>query len=107
MRKRYRWNPETQRQELIAQSEGYRSGLIIMPDIPDFVSPVDGRIVHGRKGLREHNKELEVTNAADFTETWKKAAQERARFFQGDKSYDRASRIEALKEAYEKHTRRT
>jgi hypothetical protein len=105
MRTRYRWNPETQRQEPIAQTEGYSSGLIIMPDIPDFVSPVDGRVVHGRKGLRDHNKELNVTNADDYKEEWKAKAAERARFYSGDKSYDRKDRVEALKHAFEKHRR--
>ena len=79
---------------------------IIMPDIPDFVSPVDGRVVHGRRGLREHNKELGVTNTSDYTNEWKEAGTKRARFFQGDSSYDRADRIEALKHAVDKHTRR-
>lgn len=105
MRTRYRWNPETQRQEIIAQTEGASYGLTIMPDIPDFVSPVDGRIVHGRKGLREHNKELGVTNSADFTNEWKDKAKERERFFSGDSGYDRQSRVEALKEAFNKSRR--
>lgn len=106
MRKRYRWNPDTQRQELIAESEGHSFGLMIMPDIPDFVSPVDGRVVHGRRGLREHNKELGVTNVEDYTNEWKEKAKERARFFSGDPTYDRKERLRAVIDAVDKHTRR-
>lgn len=106
MRRRYRWNPDTCRQELIAETEGRSYGITIMPDIPDFVSPVDGRVVHGRRGLREHNKELGVTNTSDYTNEWKEKAKERERFFSGDPSYDRAARIEAIKEAVDQHTRR-
>ena len=29
-------------------------GVFIAPDLPDFVSPIDGTIVRGRAGLREH-----------------------------------------------------
>lgn len=106
MRRRYRWNPDTCQQELIAETEGVSFGLLIMPDIPDFVSPVDGRVVNGRRGLREHNKDLGVTNVADYTNEWKQAAAERAKFFSGDPSYDRPARIEALKEAFEQHRRK-
>lgn len=77
-------------------------GTLIMPDIPDFVSPIDGRVIHGRRGLREHNKEHNVTNMADFTETWKKAAEDRAKFFSGDPTYDSKRRIEHIKRAWEK-----
>jgi hypothetical protein len=30
------------------------SGVAILPDLPDFVSPVDGKRYSGRAGLREH-----------------------------------------------------
>lgn len=76
-----------------------------MKDIEPFRSPVDGSVIIGRKSLREHNKRNGVTNAADFTETWKSAAKERERIFNGDKSFDRKERIEALKHAFEKHRR--
>jgi len=55
----------------------------IMPDIPDFVSTVDGSIVHGRRGLREHNLRHGTTNIADYTETWKKNLERRAAFAEG------------------------
>jgi len=37
-----------------------------IPDIPDFVSPVDGSIVKGRAGLREHNIRNNVVNTLDL-----------------------------------------
>lgn len=81
------------------------SGLIIMPDIADFVSPVDGTIVHGRKSLREHNKRNNVTNAADYTEEWKQKAKERAKLFTPGSGYDRERRIQHIVRAYEQHSR--
>jgi len=78
------------------------SGLIIMPDIPDFVSPVDGSIVHGRRSLREHNKRNNVTNAADYTNEWKEKAKERAKAFTPGAGYDSKRRIMHLREAYDK-----
>lgn len=104
-RRRYRWNPDTCQQELIAETESKTYGLTIMADIPDFVSPVDGRVVHGRRGLREHNRELDVTNTADYTNEWAEKARERERFYSGDPAIGRAERIEAIKEAFEKHRR--
>jgi hypothetical protein len=76
-----------------------------MPDIPDFVSPVDGSIVHGRKSLREHNKRNNVTNAADYTNEWKKKAAERAKLFIPGSGYDRERRVQHLVRAYEQHSR--
>jgi hypothetical protein len=55
--------------------------------------------------LRDHNKELGVTNAEDFKNEWQEKAKERARFFSGDASFGRRERIEALKQAFEKHRR--
>lgn len=72
-----------------------------MPDLPDFVSPIDGKVVHGRRGLREHNKFHKVTNPADYTEQWAKQRQERDRFYTGDKTYD-TRRKEHIIRAYDK-----
>jgi hypothetical protein len=77
-----------------------------MPDIEPFKSPVDGTIVSGRRSLREHNLRNNVTNAADFKETWEQARKDRESFYSGDTKFDRKERIEALKYAYEKHRRR-
>lgn len=76
-----------------------------MGDIEPFVSPVDGSLITGRAALREHNKKHEVTNVADYKETWAKAEQERAKFYSGSGGYDRERRIESIKRAYERHRR--
>lgn len=70
----------------------------IMPDIADFVSTVDGSVIHGRRSLREHNKRHSVTNASDFTETWKKDEKRRVERLAGQ-DHDR-SRTEAVARAY-------
>jgi hypothetical protein len=49
---------------------GMDSGLggfpAVMGDIPDFVSPIDGCVVRGRAGLREHCKKHHVVPTADL-----------------------------------------
>lgn len=79
-----------------------RSGSFknIMGDIPDFVSPVDGTVVHGRASLREHNLRNGVTNIADFRGEWKKAEQKRAEFLAG--KADREGIRKAITQALEK-----
>lgn len=42
------------------------SGPSILPDLPDFVSPVDGKVYQGRAGLREHNLRNNVIPTADL-----------------------------------------
>lgn len=54
-----------------------------MPDLPDFVSPVDKKVVNGRKGLREHDKRHGTTNIADYKETWQRTLERRAAFAEG------------------------
>lgn len=78
----------------------HESRLMIMPDIAPFVSTVDGKLVTGRAALREHNKRHNVTNVADFKNTWKAQAAERAKVFQG--THDRQERAEAVARAFEK-----
>ena len=79
-------------------------GLMIMPDLPDFVSPIDGTIVKGRKGYREHCREHNVTGASDFTNEWKENAKRRKNLTKSKE--EKARRIEAIKEALEVHSRR-
>lgn len=38
----------------------------VLGDLPDFVSPIDGTVVHGRKGLREHCAKHNVVPTADL-----------------------------------------
>lgn len=69
----------------------------IMPDLPDFVSPVDGRVVHGRAGLREHDKRNGTTNIADYKGVWEKGQQRRADLFQGKGP----SQVETIRRAFD------
>lgn len=38
----------------------------ILGDVPDFVSPIDGTVVSGRAGLREHCRRHDVVPTADL-----------------------------------------
>lgn len=42
------------------------AGFTVMGDLPDFVSPVDGKLYHGRAGLREHNERNSVVPVEDL-----------------------------------------
>lgn len=76
-----------------------------MPDLEPFVSPIDGKVVSGRAALRQHDKQHNVTNVADFKDTWAKAAEQRARLFTPGSKYDRERRIERIKAAIDKNRR--
>lgn len=45
---------------------GSRRTATVMGDLPDFVSPIDGTVVSGRAGLREHCKKHDVVPTADL-----------------------------------------
>jgi hypothetical protein len=47
------------------QQEG-RGYATVLPDLPDFVSPIDGRSYSGRAGMREHNVRHNVVPTADL-----------------------------------------
>ena len=83
-----------------------RGGGVIMPDLAPFVSPVDGKVISGRKAMRDHFKQHGVTNTADYTDEWARKKKEREQFYTPGGGYDRERRIEALKYAYDKHSRR-
>jgi hypothetical protein len=42
------------------------TGLMVMGDLPDFRSPIDGTVVSGRAGMREHCKRHDVVPSADL-----------------------------------------
>ena len=46
--------------------EESRRGPTVMGDLPDFVSPIDGTVVSGRAGLREHCRKHDVVPTADL-----------------------------------------
>jgi hypothetical protein len=41
-------------------------GATILPDLPDFVSPIDGKLYSGRAGLRDHCARHDVVPTADL-----------------------------------------
>ena len=43
-----------------------RNGVVILPDLPDFQSPIDGKMYSGRAGLREHCARHNVVPTADL-----------------------------------------
>lgn len=43
-----------------------RRGPMISRDLPDFVSPIDGSVVSGRRGLREHCRRHDVVPTAEL-----------------------------------------
>lgn len=46
---------EDQRNEFYLKHYGSRADApMVMPDLPEFVSPIDGRTYSGRAGMREH-----------------------------------------------------
>lgn len=95
MRKTFVYDPVSK--EMVEKTFQYREhGVMVMPDIADFVSPIDGKVVHGRKSLREHNLQHNVTNAADFKDTWKRQEKERAAAFTPGSGYDRERRRENI-----------
>lgn len=97
LNKRYVYNQTTGEMERVEEITRER-GILTVGDLPDFVSPVDGTIVHGRAGLREHDKRNGTTNIADYTETWKKNLEKRAAFAEGRLSDPR--RIETIVRAF-------
>ena len=38
------------------------NGVMFVPDLPEFRSPIDGKTYSGRAGLREHNRIHNVVN---------------------------------------------
>lgn len=40
--------------------------VTILPDLPDFVSPIDGKTYSGRAGMREHCAKHDVVPTADL-----------------------------------------
>lgn len=41
-------------------------GVVFLPDMPDFVSPIDGKLYSGRAGMREHCARHDVVPNADL-----------------------------------------
>jgi len=72
-------------------------GTLIFGDLPDVVSPIDGTVIRGRRGFREHFKRHNVTFAEDFKEEWKKPRENPVH-----SKDQKQKRIEAIKAALER-----
>lgn len=81
----------------------HRAGYYIQPDIEPFVSPVDGRVITGRRALEAHNKRHNVTNVADFSDEWRETT--RQRNAERAARVAREQRIDVLRYAFDKHRR--
>jgi len=61
---------EFRNDELVSATPDYYGGdvhsLFIAPDLPDVVSPIDGSIIRGRAGLREHCRRHDVVPTEDL-----------------------------------------
>lgn len=69
-----------------------RRGPAVMGDLPDFISPIDGSVVHGRAGMRDHCARHNVVPTSDLKGLpFKQAVQ--------DYVPDRASIRESIKRA--------
>lgn len=51
--------------DVIPEQEG-RPSHNVMPDLPDFVSPIDGKVYSGRAGMRDHCARHDVVPTADL-----------------------------------------
>src|SRR5262245_2305215 len=66
---RRRWIQDPRTLELVPAEEYHPpviNGPYIVPDIPDFVSVIDGSIVRGRAGVREHCLKHDVVPTAEL-----------------------------------------
>ena len=75
-------------------------GVMIMADLPDVLSPVTGKVIHGRSGMRNHNKDNNVTFTEDFREQWAQQAKDRAAVFEGKS--DKNGRRRAIAETIDR-----
>lgn len=65
----------------------------------DGMRTIDGVDISSRSKHREYMRRTGLTSSSDYTETWKKQADERARFQKGD-FVDKELRTEIAKEVY-------
>lgn len=82
-----RWIQDPKTLKLVPASEYHpeeKVQVFVRGDHPDFVSPVDGTVVGGRRSLREHNKRNGVVNLDEFgSGHFERAATKRAAYYEG------------------------
>ena len=72
---------------------------MVMPDLPEFVT-TDGTVIRGRVQYNNYCKRNNLTNPADFKETWAKAEADRAKVFTPGSGRDSEHRRRILAENY-------
>jgi hypothetical protein len=98
VKERYVWCPE--RRELVEVPVSYTQaapGVIVMPDTPDYVSPVTGLVVHGRRGRRE---DLKRTGSRPY-EGREQEVKHAKRVAAEQESRADARRIESIREVFQ------
>lgn len=101
-RRTYRYDPVTKEMYEVGATPRIPSGIFE----DNFISPIDGSIITNQRKLHDHNQRNGVMQiTSDVESEWNRAAKKREDFFTQQRS-QRADRIEALKHAYDVHTRR-
>jgi hypothetical protein len=64
------WVYDKELGKLVPKDEFYQniqtSGIMVIPDLPSFVSPIDRKIYSGRAGMREHCKIHDVVPTSEL-----------------------------------------
>lgn len=60
------WDKDEPIPEEVKSRLGARPHTGVMPDLPDFVSPIDGKTYSGRAGMRDHCARHDVVPTADL-----------------------------------------
>ena len=84
-----RWRQDKKTGEMIPIDVGAakRDSMVVRGDIPDFISPIDGTIVSGRRQYRDHCRKHGVVAAQEFTpEFYRRKAKEREGNYTGQHS---------------------
>ena len=88
----------------LARPQPGPSGLMIIPDIQPFQSPITGEEITSRNKLNAHMKQHEVTRREDYSpQYYEKAAAERQQRLLCQTPEDRRDRIETIKHVLEKY----
>lgn len=83
-------------------------GVLISGDMEAFKAP-DGTIISGRAAWRRYCKDNNVTHVSDYNAPggyWDKKRAERERMYTPGSGFDRERRIEHIRRAMDKLTRR-
>ena len=64
----------------------------------------DGTLIHSRKSHRDYMRRNNLTTTDDFNSTYEKRAAERAALHTPGAGHDRERRLEAVRQAVEKHS---